>query len=387
MAAGVDRPTRAIVDLSALRANFAEAERLAGGRRVIAVVKADAYGHGAVPVARALVAAGCEQLAVVSAEEACELRDAGITAPILVLGGVMEEPGLAVAHGLTPVIHHQGHLEALAGAARERETRCSVHVEVDSGMSRMGVPAPEAAELLAAVEAEPTLDLEGVYTHFARAGEADLTPCLEQLAIFREVLTAARARGVAPRFVHCANSGGLLAGKPLFEALPETNAVRPGLMLYGVNPGARPPRDVSLEPVMTLQTRVVHLREIEAGVAVGYSARWRATRRTRVATLPVGYADGLLVSASNNAEVRIGGRRHPLIGRVSMDFVGCDVGDAEVAIGDEAILFGPGLPVEELARAAGTIPYELLVRVGLRVPRIVRNEGATKRALPNVQTV
>jgi alanine racemase len=370
----VDRPTWAIIDLAALRANFAEAQRLAGGRRVIAVVKADAYGHGAVAVAGALADAGCEQLAVVSVEEACVLRDAGIALPILVLGGVMQDPALALARDLTPVIHHRGHLEALAGAARERDARCKVHVEVDTGMSRMGVAPAEAVSLLAGVAEEPALDLEGVYTHFSRAGESDVTPCLEQLAVFRDVLAQARTRGLAPRLVHCANSGALLAGKPLFEALPETNAVRPGLMLYGVRPSDAV--EVALRPVMTLKTRVVHLREVEPGTGVGYSALWRAMRRTRVATLPVGYADGLLVSASNNADALIGGRRHPLIGRVSMDFVGCDVGDADVAIGDEVLIFGQGpeggIPVEELARAAGTIPYEFLVRVGLRVPRILQ---------------
>ncbi|MGI9589904.1 MAG: alanine racemase [Myxococcota bacterium] len=366
-----------MIDLGALRANFAEAQRLAGGRRVIAVVKADGYGHGGVAVSRALVAAGCEQLAVVAVEEACELRDAGIALPILVLGGVMEDPGLAVARGLTPVIHHRGHLEALARAAKERDTRCTVHVEVDSGMSRMGVPADEAPALLADVAAEPALDLEGVYTHFAWADESDLAPSLAQLASFREVLAQLRARGIAPRLVHCANSAGLVAGKPFFEAVPETNAVRPGLMLYGVQPSDH--SDAALRPVMTLQTRVVHVREVEPGVAVGYAALWRAERRTRVATLPVGYADGLMIGASNRGEVLIAGRRHPMIGRVSMDFVGCDVGEADVAVGDEALLFGAGpdggIPVEELARAAGTIPYEVLVRVGLRVPRVILEQG------------
>ena len=211
--------------------------------------------------------------------------------------------------------------------------------------------------------------------HFARADESDLAPSLEQLARFRQVLAEVRSRGIAPRLVHCANSAGLVAGKPLFEALPETNAVRPGLMLYGVQPSEH--AEAALRPVMSLQTRIVHVREVEPGVPVGYAALWRAERRTQVATLPIGYADGLMVSASNRGEVLIGGRRHPLIGRVSMDFVGCDVGDAPVSIGDEALLFGAGpdggIPVEELARAAGTIPYELLVRVGRRVPRVVED--------------
>jgi alanine racemase len=371
----MDRPTRAVIDLGALRANFAEAQRLAGERRVIGVVKADAYGHGALPVARALLAAGCPQLAVLATEEACELRDGGVSAPLLVLGGVMEDPDLAVARGLTPVVHHRGHLEALAGAARERGTRCTVHVEVDTGMSRMGVTPEEAPALLEAVAAEPGLELEGVYTHFARADEPDLAPCLEQVARFREVLGQARARGVSPPLVHTANSAALIAGKPLFEALPETNAVRPGLMLYGVSPA--PHADATLRPVMSLRTRVAHVRTVEPGVGVGYSALWRAVKRTRVATLPVGYADGLMIASSNSADAWLGGRRHPLVGRVSMDFVGCDVGEAEVAIGDEVLLFGAGpdggIAVEELARNTGTIPYELLVRVGLRVPRVFQD--------------
>jgi alanine racemase len=346
---------------------------------VIAVVKADAYGHGAVPVSRALVAAGCEQLAVVSLEEGCALREAGLSVPILVMGGVYAEPGLAVARDLTPVLHHRGQLEALAAAARGAAAPCPVHVEVDTGMHRMGVPVAEATELLAAVAAEPALDLEGVYTHFARAEESDLGPTLDQLARFRGVLAAARERGAAPRLVHCASSAGLLAGKPVFDALPEANAVRPGLMLYGVRPA--PHLVVPLRPVMTLRTRVVHVHSVDPGESVGYSALWHAMKRTRVATLPVGYADGLLVSASNRGEVLIAGRRHPLVGRVSMDFVAADVGNAPIAIGDEAVFFGAGtagadenerILVEEAAQAAGTISYELLARVGQRVPRVYR---------------
>ncbi len=373
--APIDRPTVATIHLAAVRANFAEARRRAEGREVIAVVKADAYGHGAVPVARALQGAGCRQLAVLSVDEACALRDAGVEVPILVLGGVHGAADVAVAQRLTPVVHHPGEIERLSSAAKARSTRLPVHVEIDTGMHRMGVASEEALELLAAVDAEPALTLAGVYTHFARADEPDLTPTLEQLAEFRRVLDAARERGIEPGLVHCAHSAGLLAGKRVFDALPEAGAVRPGLMLYGVHPA--PHLEARLRPAMTLRTRVAHVRRLRAGDAVGYAALFRAERDTCVATLPVGYADGVPIAASNRGSVLIRGRRLPMIGRVSMDYVTVDAGDAPVEIGDDAILFGGDdagrLPVEEAAAAAGTSAYELLVRVGARVPRSVED--------------
>ena len=380
IAGRLERPTRAEVDLAAAGANFALAQRLAQGREVIAVVKADAYGHGAARVARALAEAGCRRFAVLSVEEGLALREWGIEGSMLVLGGVHDGPDLAVEGCLTPVIHHRGHLESLAAAARRAGTRLPVHVEIDTGMRRMGVPPEEAEALLVAAAAEESLDLEGVYTHFARGDEPDPAPTLEQIARFREILAGARAQGAAPRLVHCAHSGGLLTGKTLYDALPEMNAVRPGLMLYGVAPA--PHLSAELRPVMSFRTRVDHLRSLEPGDAVGYSALFQAERATRVATLAAGYADGVPVAASNRGQVLIAGQRLPIVGRVSMDFIGVDVGDAPVALGDEATLFGeapqgaPGperrLPVEEAAEAAGTIAYELLVRVGGRVPRVYR---------------
>jgi alanine racemase len=372
----VERPTLAVVDLDAVGANLAEARRRAEGRSVIAVVKADAYGHGVAPVAHALAEAGCERLAVLSVEEGCELREAGLELPILVMGGVHGDCDLALERGLTLVLHHAGHLERVARLARGRRQAdgpLPVQVEVDTGMRRMGVPPEQAEALLVGVAQEPALQLEGVYTHLARADEPDLAPSLEQLAIFRRLLADVRAQGIEPPLVHFANSPGLLAGRPLFEALPEANAVRPGLMLYGVRPA--PHLEAELRPVMTLCTRVAHVRRLAAGDAVGYNARFRAERPTRVATLPLGYADGVPVASTNRGSVMIAGRRHPIVGRVSMDFVTVDVGDAPVEIGDEAVVFGEGaagrLPVEEAAEAAGTISYELLVRVGGRVPRAV----------------
>jgi alanine racemase len=373
--------TRAVIHLDAVRANFAEAERHAAGRRVIAVVKADAYGHGAAPVARALVQAGCQQLAVATIGEAAELRDADIELPILMLGSVLSEgeAEAVAAHLVTPVVHHEGHVPLLARAARGG-TPLPVHVEVDTGMRRMGVAVDEALSLLGAVEAEPALQLEGVYTHLAEGDELDPTSSQEQLASFRRLLEMLRQRGIEPGAVHALNSAGLLAGKAVADALPEATAVRPGLMLYGVSPARH--LEPSLRPAMTLVTRVVHVRDVQPGDAVGYSAEFRAERATRIATLAVGYADGIPVSASNRGRVRIRGRELPFAGRVSMDFVGVDVGDTPVEIGDEAILFGSDgssvLPVEQAAEAAGTIPYELLVRVGSRVKRVFENSKAAE---------
>jgi alanine racemase len=364
----------ATIDLSALRANAQEARRLAAGREVIAVVKADAYGHGAVAAARAVLEAGCGRLAVFTLEEAVQLREAGLRAPILVLGGVVsrDEAERAVALRLTVTLHHGESLALAAAAARGGQERLRVHVEVDTGMRRMGVPPEEAGAFLAEVERRDALELEGVFTHFACADDPDLTDCLNQIERFREVLAQARHLGVRPALVHAENSASLMAGAKLREALPEANAVRPGLMLYGARPA--PHLAGELRPVMTLRAHVTCLRRLTAGDSVGYGATFRAASPgTRVATLPLGYADGIPWSAGNRGCVWLAGARRRIVGRVSMDSIVVDVGDAPVAVGDEAVIFGNaaegGISVEEAAENAGTISYDLLVRVGNRVPR------------------
>ena len=381
-----DRPCEATIDLDALRANLALATDLAGEREVIAVVKADAYGHGAVIVARALADAGCRRLAVLTVPEAAVLREAGVRLPVLVLAGARDayEVEAAVALGLTPVLHDEEGLLRLSAAARTAEAPVAVHVEVDTGMHRMGIPAEAAVPLLSEVAQSDRLALEGVFSHFARADEPDLEPCLEQLARFRAVLAEARHLGVQPPLVHVDNSAALLSGKPLSEALPEATAVRPGLMLYGVRPA--PHLHGELRPVMTLRASVLAVREVPAGGGVGYGATWQAPATgSRVATLSLGYADGVPWTTANRGAVWLAGARRPIVGRVSMDSICVDVGlEAAVAPGDEAVLFGAienagetpqSLPVEEAAEAAGTLHYELLVRVGARVPRVTRSTG------------
>lgn len=377
------RPTTASIDLGALAANFAEAQRLAGDRQVIAVVKADAYGHGALPVARRLVACGCARLAVATLAEAAELRAARVELPILLLGGVHDaaEAADAVALDATAALQRAGDVALLARAAGERGTPLRVQVEVDTGMRRMGVPPEDAPRLLEDVVRQRNLVLDGIYTHLACADEPDLGSTRAQLALFGEVLRAARSRGVAPGVVHVANSAALLASEELADVLPpEVSAVRPGLLLYGVSPAPHLSDRARLAPVMSLRSRVCHVRHVRQGDPVGYGATFRAPRRGRIATLPVGYADGVPWSLAGRGFVLVRGRATPIAGRVSMDFVTLDVGESAVEIGDEALLFGrergdPSvrLPVEEVARAAGTIAYELLVRVGRRVPRNVES--------------
>jgi alanine racemase len=381
-------PSEALIDLDALRSNARLAATLAGGggragatgeRQVIAVVKADAYGHGAVAVSRSLVAEGVGRLAVLTVGEGVALRDAGLDVPILVLAGARDdaEAEEAVGRALTTVLHHDESVSRVATAARASGAPAVVHVEVDTGMHRMGVPPGVAPEFLARVAERSELALEGVFTHLARADEPDLVPSLGQIARFREVLARAKVLGVEPPLVHVDNSASLMVGAALADALPEANAVRPGLMLYGARPAAH--LEGELRPVMTLRATVLALREVSAGAAVGYGATFEAPAGgTRVATLSVGYADGVARSLGNSGEVWLAGARRPIVGRVSMDSITVDVGrSADVSLGDAAIVFGcepasggtGGLPVEDAAAAAGTLSYELLTRVGRRVPR------------------
>jgi alanine racemase len=375
-----ERPTTARIDLAALAHNFAEASRLAEGRAVIAVVKADAYGHGAVPVARRLVAAGCTRLAVATIAEAAELRAAAVRVPLLLLGGIHDaaEAEDAVALELTPVVQHAGHVPLLARAARERGRRLPVELEVDTGMARMGVPPEDVAALAASIAREEMLAFDGLYTHLACADESDLASTRRQLALFGEVLAGLRARALAPARIHVANSAALVAAPELAAAMPpEVNAVRPGVMLYGVQPTLSRAGVAKLRPVMSLRTRVANVRHVRRGDAVGYGATFRAKQRGRIATLPIGYADGVPWSLGNRGSVLLRGRKLRIAGRVSMDLLTLDVGELPVEIGDPVLVFGEAegerLPVEELAEAAGTIPYELLVRVGRRVPRVLED--------------
>lgn len=393
--AAEERPAWAWIDLAALRHNARRAIACAGGRSVIAVVKADAYGHGAEPIARTLLQEGIGRLAVLSVAEGARLRRAGIVAPILLLGGLDDVAAAerAVKWGLTPVIHDERGFE-LARRFGRRDAPLSVEVEIDTGMRRMGVAREAAAGLLAKLRATPQLALSGIFSHLACADAIDPEPSRAQWAALARVVEEHVARGGNRPPAHMANSAGLLRlpeleGKGAGEESRRegvqpfvTQAVRPGIMLFGVSPfvgsGALLARDaqaLELEPVMTLAARVVALRRVAKGDPVGYGATWRAPRATTIATLPLGYADGIpRAAATSGAQVWLAGGLRPIVGRVSMDYVCVDVGDAPVELGEIATVFGrtpegERIAVEDFAAGAGTIGYEIVVGVGARVPR------------------
>ncbi|MFZ5787751.1 MAG: alanine racemase [Acidobacteriota bacterium] len=367
------RPTAARVDLSVLAANYrAVREALGPGVGVIAVVKADAYGHGAVPVARMLEGLGVRGFGVATVEEGIELRDAGVRAAVLVMGAAFgRDHREVIERELTPMVGDPGDVERFASAARAAgRVRQSIHVKIDTGMSRLGVTEPRFAELLAQCASHPSIRVDGLATHFASADEADPAPTEEQLARFVRCLDQARAMGADPQVIHAANSSAALR-------FPRTrfDLVRPGIVLYGALPSLHlVAHDPGIRPVMSLGTRVNALREVPAGTAVSYGGTVILARPSRIATIPVGYADGYPRALSNRAQVIVRGRRAPVVGRVCMDLTMIDVTDVpEVEVGDPVTLLGSdggeAIRPEELAAWAGTIAYEILCAISKRVPR------------------
>ncbi len=365
------RPTRARVDLAALAHNLAAVRAAAAGSQVYGVVKADAYGHGLVEVARTLEGAGVDGLCVALAEEGLSLRAAGVKAPLLVLNGAYGDAHARVlSEGLTPVVYSSEQLAAFAAVAGGGD-RVGVHLKVDTGMARLGV---EPVRLDALLDAMPAaIRIDGVMTHLSSA-DSDDAATREQLARFEAALRQIRSRGHAPALVHAANSAGAFnypGGR--------FDMVRAGIALYGVRPavptGAEP--DVgegTLRPVMSLRSEVIAVRELPVGESVGYDRTFTAIRPSRIATVPIGYGDGLLRAASNRASMLVRGQACPVAGRVSMDLTsldvtdlpGCEVGDEVVVLGEQQ---GAVRTAEQLAADCGTISYEVLTAISQRVPR------------------
>ncbi len=382
--ASVGRQTRAEVDLSAIGRNVRALKSLtAPGTRFCAVVKADGYGHGAAQAAAAALAAGADHLAVAILDEALELRAAGLSAPILILGHTPPAQSHLVAeNGLTQTVYRLSQAEALAGAAEALGRRVKVHLKVDTGMGRLGVTPGEAPDFARAAARLPGLELEGIYTHFAQADSRDKASALKQLDAFRGALDDVRARGPAIPVRHAANSAALLD-------LPETHLdmVRAGISLYGLWPSSETTRPVELTPAMRFKTKIAMLKHVPAGTPLSYGCTYRTPKAADIATLPVGYADGwsrrlgtledLPVPKPSGARVVIAGRRAPVVGRVCMDQCLVDVtGLPNLSEGDDVLLFGgPELPVEEVAARLGTINYEIVCLVGRRVPRVYAPEG------------
>ena len=368
------RATRAEIDLGALRHNAALLRRAAAGTPMAAVVKADAYGHGAVEVARAL-SGQCERFAVSLVEEGVELREAGIAQPILVMG-----PSLAGGHrelcerGLTAVVSDPADLEALADIGRARGRPVAIHLKVDTGMARLGIAADAVGAVVARVLAAGGLALEGICTHLACADLPDIAEASAvthaQLALFERALAAARAAGAGDVVRHAANSAGLIR----FPAA-RYDLVRPGLAMYGNGLG---PDGEGLRPVMRLVSQIAQVRPVATGQAVSYGGLWRAARPSRIAVLPVGYADGYPRRLTGSAEVLVNGQRCPVVGAISMDMTLVDVTSLghDARVGDAVVFLGAQgeerVTARELAERAGVTEYEVTCAVSKRVPRAYR---------------
>lgn len=335
------------------------------GAAVIAVVKAQGYGHGAIPVARAALEAGAWGLAVSTLEEASELRGLCGDDRILALGGLLpEDAGDAMRAGCAVMCHRFDVARALAAAAAAAGMTLPVHLKVDTGMGRLGCAPPEAVDLARAIAGSGSLRLAGTFTHFA-SSDSDPHMTRAQHALFLEVLAAMEAAGIDPGLRHAANSGGALRHPEL-----TLDAVRAGIALYGCE-------GEGLKPALALRATVTHVKDVPPGATVGYGATWRAPGPSRVATVALGYADGVMRARSNRGAAIIRGRRAPLIGRVSMDATTFDVtGIGGVSVGDVATFIGAGgaerITAEEVAEWSGTISYEVLTAIGLRVERRYR---------------
>ena len=372
------RPTWAEIDLNNLAANFNQVkQRVSPTARVMAVVKANAYGHGAVECARRLAREGADWFGVALPEEGIELRDSGITQPILCLAGFW--PGQAAAcirHGLTAVVYRLEMIEALNQAAVNAGVVADVHVKVDTGMGRLGVRFDQLSEFVAALERFRNVRIDGVMTHLAAADDASCQPLThDQIQRFDGAVTVFRDHGYRPTQLHLANSAGLFGHRESWG-----NLVRPGGVLYGLWRDVLPltTSKPGLLPVMSLHSRICLLKWVPPGETIGYGCTFEASRRSRIATLPVGYHDGYMRGLSNRAHAIVRGIYAPVVGRVSMDLTLIDVTDVKgVEIDDQVTLLGWNrenaelkIAAEELARIAGTLSYEVTCGVSDRVPRV-----------------
>ncbi len=373
----VIRPTLVEVDLDRLTENFYAIQRAVAPAQVMPVLKANAYGHGLVEVAKHVVSLGATYLGVAVLEEGILLRENGITAPILVLGGIWgNQIPLFLQHHLTLTASSVEKLLQINETARLMNQQAIVHLKIDTGMERIGVHYYSAETLLEAALACYHCVVEGIYSHFANADSADLTHARLQLERFNQVLHFYERRGLpAPPLRHLANSGAILQ-------LPESylDMVRAGILLYGVYPSAEVQKTVVVRPSLTWKSRVVYFKVVKPGHPVSYGSTWESDHLVRVVTVPVGYGDGYFRAMSGRAEVILHGKRYPVIGRICMDQLMVNIEWDSAYNDDEVILIGESAGVaircEELATWAGTIPYEVLTNINTRVPRVYKKATA-----------
>jgi len=366
----VGRPTVVEVSLARLADNYRAIAAAVAPAAVMPILKANAYGHGMIAVARHLAGLGVTSFGVAFLEEAVALREAGITVPILVMGGILgDQIPIFLRHGLTLTASSVDKLRAIDDAARELGVRAKVHLKIDTGMERIGVHWYSAEKLLERSGDGRHSDVEGIYSHFANADAADLGSARVQLERFLEVLQWYDKHGVRPPVRHMANSGAILQ-------LPESylDLVRPGILLYGVYPAAEVRKTIAVRPALSWTSRVVYFKVVKPGHPVSYGSTWQSDHQVRVVTVPVGYGDGYFRALSNTAQVLIRGKKYPVVGRVCMDQIMVNIEWDTAYNGDPVTLLGADgealITCEDVAGWAGTIPYEVLTNINTRVPRV-----------------
>ncbi len=366
----IERATKAIVDLNAIAHNVSQVRKRIGSQRdLMAVVKADGYGHGAVKVSLSALKSGANCLGVAVPEEGEEIRRAGLDAPITVLGLIQpEEAYKIIDFGLEQTICSIEVAEALNQIASDRGTAVDVHIKIETGMGRVGVQPNDTVAFARRIGKLRHLNVKGIFSHFSCADEMDKTFSTKQIEIFDGVVREIESSGIRIPKRHMANSAAILD-------LPESyyDLVRPGIMIYGLYPSPEVSHSIELKPAMTFVTRVTFVKEVPPGTSISYGRTFITDKEIPVATLPVGYADGYSRALSGRGEVLVKGHRAPLIGRICMDMCMIDVSRVEnVQPGDEVVLFGQGLPADEVAEKLGTINYEVVCAVGKRVPRVYK---------------
>ena len=362
------RPTWAEINLNNLAHNFRQIKKmLCAGIKIMVIVKADAYGHGLIPVSKKIVSCGADFLGVASIDEGIKLRETGIKIPILVLGIILKRDIAPILkYGLAVTVCEEEFAKSLNRQARKKNKKANVHLKVDTGMGRIGVMPHDAENLAGKISRLPFINVEGLFTHFALA-DTDEDFTFYQVGLFNKLTDGLKKKGIDIPLVHAANSMGIIDYKN-----SHFNMVRPGLVIYGLYPKEN--LKINLKPVLTLKTKVVFVKSVPAGYGISYGHAYVTKHATRIATLPIGYGDGYPRSLSNKGPVLIRGRRLRICGRICMDQIMVDVAGMNVKIGDEAILIGSQgrekISAEELARLSGTIPYEIVCGLGSRIPRV-----------------
>jgi alanine racemase len=369
------RPTVCLIDHEALRWNVRQIRAKVGAKvKILCMVKANGYGHGAAAIAKTLAASEADAFGVATLEEALELRRSGIRKPILILAGAFpEQLDEFIDHDLIPVAHDLASLKVLDAEAQRRQAALKFHLKIDTGMGRLGVLATEAMHWIPELKNLQALKLDGVFSHFSTAESVEGDYTRRQLEIFNGVIAQLRAQGLTPPVVHFANSAATITRPAAYFDM-----VRPGIMLYGVYPSPAMAQQIILKPVLSWQTKILQLKKVPAGTSISYGQTFVTQRESLIATLPIGYADGYSRLLSNRGEVLVNGARAPLVGRVCMDLTMIDVTDIRnVQPGAEIVLLGrqgaAEISADEMAAWTNTISYEILTSIGARVPRIHHN--------------